>query len=261
MQWFLILTALLLLGSTAMAEEGFHVYSYTGYADTPVIPGSQYVVHQDDRPLPPRVVVAPSDCEADPPSDAIVLFDGASLDAFAKNEWTVENGIMTAGHGDIETRRAFGDCQLHLEWRAPDPPTGEPANMGNSGVYLMKRYEVQIYDSYSSRIYADGSAAAVYGQTPPLVNATRPPGEWQTYDILFTAPVYDGDRLLSPARLTMLHNGVLVHNNTTILGATGHRTLPDASAHAPRLPLLLQGHGSPVAFRNVWIRDLEDGRE
>jgi len=257
MQWLLILMGLILLCSAAIAEEGFHQYKYPGYSDSPVIPGSEYRVHQEDRPLPPRVVVPPSECVSKPPSDAVVLFDGTDLDAFAENEWTVEDGTMVAGAGDIETKQAFGDCQIHLEWRAPNPPTGEVGNMGNSGVYLMKHYEIQIYDSYSSCIYADGSAAAVYGQTPPLVNATRKPGEWQTYDIVFKAPVFEGDTLASHGTVTMFHNGVLVHDNTVILGTTGHRTLPGKVVHASRLPLLLQGHGSPVAFRNVWIRDLE----
>ena len=207
MQRFVVLAGLLLLSSAATAEAGFHEYTYPGYSDTPLIPGSEYVVHQEDRPLPPRVVVPPSECESKPPSDAIVLFDGTGLDAFAENEWTIEEGVLVAAHGNIETKQAFGDCQLHLEWRAPAPPSGEPGNMGNSGVYLMQRYEIQIYDSYSARIYADGSAAAVYGQTPPLVNATRKPGEWQTFDIIFKAPEFEGDKLVSPGKVTMLHNG------------------------------------------------------
>lgn len=257
MQWILILICLILVSHGVAAEEGFHEFTYPGYSDTPVIPGSEYRVHQEDRPLPPRVVAPPMEAQAAPPSDAIVLFDGAGLDAFADNDWAVEQGLLVAGHGNIETRQAFGDCQIHLEWRAPNPPTGETGNMGNSGVFLMQRYEIQIYDSYSVRIYADGSAAAIYGQTPPLVNATRKPGEWQVYDIILKAPVFDGDELVSPGTVTMLHNGVLVHNNATILGGTGHRVLPDTTAHAPKLPLLLQGHGSPVAFRNIWIRDLD----
>ena len=251
-------TVVIIVSSTASAQDGFHVYEYEGYTDTPLIPGSTFKVHQRDRPQPPRVEVPPAAPEpVKPPSDAIVLFDGSSADSFTGAEWELRDGALVAGDGNLQTRDAFGDCQLHVEWRAPDPPSGAPVNMGNSGVFMMGVYEIQVYDSYSSKIYADGSAAAIYGQTPPLVNACRKPGEWQTFDVIFTAPVFESGKLAKPGALTMLHNGVLVHNDTKLLGATGHRTAPSYTPHASRLPIALQGHGSPVEYRNIWLRDLQ----
>ncbi len=255
-----LVMALLCAPSFACAEDGFHEFESEGYTDTELIPGSTFRVHQRDRPQPPRVTAPPAPEEpASPPSDAIVLFDGSTLDQFQEAEWEVRDGVLAASDGNLQTNEAFGDCQLHVEWRAPNPPTGEPVNMGNSGIFMMQRYEIQIYDSYSSKIYADGSAAAVYGQTPPLVNACRRPGEWQSYDIIFKAPVFENDQLVEPATVTMLHNGVLVHDSTKIVGATAHRASPKQSPHVPRLPLVVQGHGSPVEFRSIWIRDLSPG--
>lgn len=254
-----ILTLLALLpGLLAHADEaGFHTFEFKGYSDTPLIPGSTYLVHQDARPQPPRVIPsAPSPDPAGAPSDAIVLFDGTNLDRFQETEWQVQDGLLIAGKGGLETKEAFGDCQLHLEWRAPAPPGGKTSNMGNSGIYFMHRYELQIYDSFSSRIYADGSAGAIYGQTPPRVNACRRPGAWQCYDVLFTAPVFKDGELVEAARITVLHNGVMVHNHTRILGPTVHRGTQPYKAHAERLPFSVQGHGSPVAFRTIWVRDL-----
>jgi hypothetical protein len=160
------------------------------------------------------------------------------------------------GTGDIETREHFGDCQLHIEWCAPAEVHGESQGRGNSGVYFAGRYEVQILDSHGNPTYADGQAAAVYGQFPPQVNACRRPGEWQSYDIVFTAPRFEGDRLREPAHVTVFHNGVLVHHAQELLGAAGHRTLPRYTPHPPEGPLRLQDHGNPVRFRNVWIRRL-----
>lgn len=252
-----LVTVLLCVPSFANAEDGFFEFEFRGYTDTELIPGTTFRVHQHDRPQPPRVTVPPAAEEpASPPSDAVVLFDGSTLDHFHGAEWEVRDGVLVAGEGNLQTNKAFGDCQLHVEWRAPNPPTGEPVNMGNSGILMMQRYEIQIYDSYSSKIYADGSAAAIYGQTPPLANASRKPGQWQSYDIIFKAPVFEDDQLAEPGTVTMLHNGVLVHSNTEILGATTHRAAPEHIPHPPRLPLLIQGHGSPVEFRSIWIRDL-----
>jgi hypothetical protein len=254
-----MLTMVVVIVSTTVgAQDGFQVYEYEGYTDTPLIPGSTFRVHERDRPQPPRVEPPPAPPEpAAPPSDAIVLFDGSSTDHFTGAEWEVRDGALVAGEGNLQTRDAFGDCQLHIEWRAPDPPSGAPVNMGNSGVFMMGLYEIQVYDSYSSRIYADGSAAAIYGQTPPLVNASRRPGEWQTFDIIFTAPVFVDGQLMSPGAVTILHNGVLVQRDTQLLGATTHRAAPSYTPHAARLPIMLQGHGSPVEYRNLWLRDLQ----
>lgn len=254
----IIVMALMLFSSVQAEEAGRFAYEYPGYTDTPLIPGSEFRVHQQDRPQPPRVMPPETDgaMECEPPSDAIVLFDGESLKHFEDVAWAIKDGILIAGEGNLQTREAYGDCQLHIEWRTPDPPTGEPANMGNSGIFFMGLYELQIYDSYSSKIYADGSAAAMYGQTPPLVNVCRKPGEWQSFDVIFTTPVFEGDKVIEPAWITVLHNGVLVHNHTKILGPSAHKTFTPYKPHDARLPITIQGHGCPVAFRNIWIRKL-----
>lgn len=164
---------------------------------------------------------------------------------------------VVRGAGSIESVRGFGDAQLHVEWAAPAPPRGEGQGRGNSGVFLMGRYEVQVLDSHLNVTYPDGQAGAIYGQFPPLVNASRPPGEWHTYDIVFRAPRFDSaGRLASPARMTVLHNGVLVQDNVSLLGPTSHQRRDPYEAHADRLPVSLQDHGDPVRFRNVWIREL-----
>jgi hypothetical protein len=231
-----------------------------GYKDTPILPWARYHKHDPDRPLPTEVVPGdPSTQEqvGTAPSDAIVLFDGTDTSQWQPNEWKIENGELEATKGDIDTKQSFGDCQLHLEWQAPDPPRGPQMNRGNSGVYLMSRYEVQIADSYTEKIYPDGSAAAIYGETPPMVNATLPPGKWQTYDIIFTAPVFDGDKLVKPATVTMFHNGLLVHHNTVIHGPCAWREIVPYELHPPKQPLRLQAHGNPVRFRNIWVRPLD----
>ena len=254
----ILLMALLVMLNASAKEEGWFTFEFPGYDDTPLLPGSDFRVHQQDRPQPPRVIPAETDGATGyaPPSDAIVLFDGGSLAHFEEVSWEIKNGVLIAGEGNLQTQEAYGDCQLHIEWRTPNPPTGEPANMGNSGIFFMGLYELQIYDSYSSKIYADGSAAALYGQTPPLVNVCRKPGEWQTFDVIFTAPVFEGDTLVEPAWITVLHNGVLVQNHTKILGPSAHKTFTPYKPHDARLPITIQGHGSPVAFRNIWIRNL-----
>jgi hypothetical protein len=172
----------------------------------------------------------------------------------------VRDGYMEAvkGSGSVRTAQGFGDCQLHVEWAAPTPAVGSDQDRGNSGVFLMDTYEVQILDSYENKTYADGSAAAIYGQFPPLVNACRRPGEWQTYDIVFHRPRFDGSgALVSPARMTVFHNGILVHDNDELTGPTAWKARPPYKAHADRLPISLQDHSHPVRFRNIWIRDLE----
>ena len=222
--------------------------------------------HSMDRPQPPVVTPAPSDKPYAPPSDAVVLFDGSTLagwevDSGKPAAWKLENGYMEVvrGTGSIHTTRRFGDCQLHVEWAAPTPPEGEGQERGNSGVYLMSLYEVQVLDSYQNKTYADGLAAALYGQYPPLVNPSRLPGEWQTYDIVFHAPRFDASgKVLSPARVTVLFNNVLVQDNVALSGPTAHMRRPPYRAHPDRMPLLLQDHGVPVRYRNIWIRELKE---
>jgi hypothetical protein len=190
-----------------------------------------------------------------PPSDAIVLFDGKSLAAWEGGEkWIIRDGCATSHEGGITTKQPFGDCQLHLEWAAPEKVEGSGQGRGNSGVYLMGKYEVQVLDSYNNDTYYDGQAAAVYKQHPPLVNACRKPGEWQSYDIVFTAPRFDDQgRLRSPAFVTVLHNGVLVQNHFELTGGTFWHQPPHYTAHPEKLPLHLQFHGNPVRFRNIWL--------
>lgn len=202
----------------------------------------------------------------DAPSDAIVLFDGTSLDAWqsagdgSEANWNVSNGIFTvkAGAGPIETKEKFGDVQLHIEWRAPQEIKGEGQGRGNSGVFLMNTYEVQILDSYESKTYTNGQAGSIYKQSPPLVNATKSPEEWNAYDIIFRAPRFNEDgMLIKPATVTVLHNGVLIQDHFEIKGPTEYIGIPNYTAHADKLPIQLQDHGNPVSFRNIWIRDLE----
>ena len=231
-----------------------------GYDDTPFLPDSTWRVHDKARPVP-GVVDPGGPLATPPPADAVVLFDGTDLAAWRGREgdaaWSVESGSMRVnGTGDIETREHFGDLQLHLEWAAPEVVEGESQGRGNSGVFLMGRYEVQILDSFENRTYADGQAAALYGQRPPDVNACRPPGAWQSYDIFLRAPRFEGEQLASPGVVTVVHNGVLVHHAVAFLGATAHRAVAAYAPHAPEGPIKLQDHGNPVRFRNVWVRRL-----
>ena len=219
--------------------------------------------HSMDRPQPPVVTPAPAGAPVPPPSDAIVLFDGKDLSQWESDSgkpagWKVEDGVMeVAGDGNLVSKRGFGDVQLHVEWMAPVPPKGEGQERGNSGVYLMSKYEVQVLDSYQNPTYPDGQAAALYGQYPPLVNASRPPGTWQTYDIVFHRPRFAADgKLRQPARVTVVHNGVLVQDEVQLTGPTAHRRRPPYEAHPDKLPLLLQNHGNPVRYRNVWVREI-----
>jgi len=227
-----------------------------GYDDTPYLTDGTWRVHDKDRPRP--VAVSPGARSGDAPSDATVLFDGSNLDAWKGGPWKLVDGAMEVnGSGTLETKEHFGDLQLHLEWAAPAEVSGDSQGRGNSGVFLMGRYEVQILDSYRNASYADGQAAAMYGQRPPAVNACRAPGEWQTYDILFRAPRFEGDALVSPGLLTVLHNGVAVHHAEMFHGATAHRQVASYRAHDATGPIQLQDHGNPVRFRNIWVRALE----
>lgn len=253
-----------------------------GFDNTPFLPGNKWRVHDISRPRPP--VVQPGACSVQeplqaPPSDAVILFDGRDLSRWKGREhgrkdaqgqetksdearWKVENGYMECNKsGNISTRDAFGSCQLHIEWAAPKPASGASQGRGNSGVFLMGLYEIQVLDSYENETYADGQAASVYGQTPPLVNACRPPGEWQTYDILFDAPKFADGKLVRPAYVTVLQNGLLVQNHTEIIGPGTHKATLPYRPHKDREPLVLQDHGNPVRYRNIWIRPLKESDE
>lgn len=213
------------------------------------------------EPVP--LIVTPGE-GAQPPSDAIVLFDGDDLSAWQHEDggdarWTVADGAFTvaAGTGDIVTRQGFGDVQLHIEWRTPAAVAGEGQGRGNSGVYLQSLYEVQVLDSFDNRTYSNGQAASVYKQHIPLVNASRGPGRWQAYDIVYRAPRFaDDGSLLAPALVTVFHNGVLVQDHVEIRGPTVYLGEPAYQVHAARMPLKLQDHGNPVSYRNVWLREL-----
>ena len=222
--------------------------------------------HDIRRPKPP-VVEPPSGLGfSSPPKDAVVLFDGKTLDAWRTPggrpaAWTIRDGAMEVapGAGAIRTKGEFGDVQLHVEWASPNPPRGKGQDRGNSGVFLMSRYELQVLDSYQAQTYADGQAGALYGQHPPLFNASRPPGEWQAYDIAFHRPRFDRQgKLLEPARVTLFHNGILVQNNEELLGETSWLRWIPYDAHADKAPIELQDHGHPVKFRNMWLRELPE---
>jgi hypothetical protein len=231
-------------------------------------PDPAWLVHDRERPLPPVVTpgtFSSQDEPGRPPSDAIVLFDGKDYSQWVASDgsptkWVVKDGALVCvpGSGYIRTLQSFGDCQLHIEWAAPTPTEGSGQGRGNSGVFFGNgRYETQVLDSYENPTYADGSAASIYGQYPPLVNATRAPGQWQTYDIIWTAPKFDAEgKLLSPARITTLHNGVLVQNNVELTGPVPWIGRPAYHAHPERLPIAMQDHGNPVRFRNIWVREL-----
>jgi hypothetical protein len=193
-----------------------------------------------------------------PPSDAIVLFDGKDLSKWdGAEKWQVKDGYAISGGNDIRSKQGFGNCQLHIEWATPEKVVGSSQGRGNSGVYMMGHYEVQILDSYDNKTYYDGQAASIYKQHPPLVNACRKPGEWQSYDIIFEAPRFDrAGKLKRPAFVTVLQNGVLVQNHFQIQGTTAWDEGPKYTAHPAKLPIQLQYHGNPVRFRNIWVREV-----
>lgn len=239
-------------------------------ADQALAPGQKWTQHDRKRPLP--AVITPGESSTQdhagrPPSDAIVLFNGRDLSNWESTkggpaEWTVGDGYFEVkpGAGEIRTKQAFGDCQLHVEWAAPSPPHGEDQDRGNSGVFLHSLYEVQVLDSYESKTYADGEAAAMYGQYPPLVNACRPPGQWQTYDIIFHGPRFDDAGVLRrPAVITVIHNSVLVQDHVRLMGPTIHQRRPQYHPTPEKLPLALQDHHHPVRYRNLWVREIPDG--
>jgi len=249
----LALTCYALVGQTKQADSN---------------PVWQWEQHDRNRPLPTVIdpgTASTQDRAGRPPSDAVVLFDGKDLYKWQNAKtgdpapWKVGNGYfeVAKGTGNIRTRDGFGDSQLHVEFAEPDPPVGMDQDRGNSGVFLHGLYEVQVLDSYVNKTYADGQAAGIYGQYPPLVNASRPPGQWQAYDIIFHGPRFaKNGNLIRPARMTVLHNGVLVQDNVELTGPTGHHVRPPYQAGPEKLPLELQDHNHPVHYRNIWIREL-----
>ena len=233
-----------------------------GFQDTPMQPDGLWHVHDPARPQSPIVTPGASFSEnAAPPSDAIVLFDGKDLSQWVDKKtggpvfWTVADGAAISAKGDIQTTNKFGDIQLHLEFCEPTPPKGDGQGRGNSGVFFMGLYEVQVLDCYDNKTYADGATGGLYGQHPALANACRPPGNWETYDMIFTAPRFAADgKLVSPAYVTVTFNGVVVQNHQAFRGATNWRVPGKYTAHDALLPLALQYHNNSVSFRNIWVR-------
>lgn len=242
-----------------MIEE--HVPNQLGYADTPIIPELGFRVHDRTRPQPP--VVTPGRNPGNAPSDAHILFDGHSLAGWTSvrsggpAEWHIVDGAMEVAPktGDIQSTHVFGDCQLHVEFRSPDVVKGHGQGRGNSGVFMMGIYEIQVLDCYDNPTYADGTTGALYGQYPPLANVCHTPGEWSGYDIIWKAPRFDGEKVVSPAIVTVMLNGVVIQNHQALLGTTNHKILPAYKAHPAKGPLRLQDHGDLVRFRNIWVRE------
>ncbi len=231
-----------------------------GEPDTPKLPDVPYHVHDGKRPQPPSVATGGA-LAVKPPADAKVLFDGSSLDAWTTQggppAFLLKDGVMVANGKNIETREKFGAIQLHFEWRLPAGRPVDGQKGGNSGVFLMGLYEVQVLQSHGNPTYADGTAGALYGQKPPLVNATAPQGEWQSYDIAFEPPVYEGETVAKPAKVTVFHNGVIVQHGETYMGPTVWRKLASYPKNHPATgPIALQFHGDPMEYRNIWVRPL-----
>jgi hypothetical protein len=242
--------------------------SVRGYNDTPQLPNQPWKVHDMARPRPPKITPGPYFKEA-PPADAIVLFDGKDLSKWGTlprgatelvpPKWIIENGeaICVPRAGRLVSKEKFGDIQLHVEWMIPRDSPGSGQGRGNSGVELMGRYEIQVLESFENVTYADGQAASIYGQWPPRVNASRPPGEWNVYDIVFEAPRFEGEKLVKPAYFTIFHNGILVHNRQEVIGRAIHRRVGTYTPHNVEESLSLQDHGHPVHYRNIWVRKLK----
>jgi hypothetical protein len=237
-----------------------------GYDDTPMQPNGKWRVHDGTRPHPAIVTAPPAgDASAPAPSDAIVLLGTADdLNAWQMNDgsaatWTMKGGVLQTGKGMLRTKQQFTDVQLHVEFATPSEVKGESQGRGNSGVFLLGHFEIQVLDSYRNITYPDGQAASMYGQYPPLVNAARAPGQWQSYDIIFTAPRFAVDGTLEkPAIVTVLHNGIVVHHATPFWGPTRHRSVLPYTPQMASGPIALQDHGNPVRYRNIWVRELKE---
>lgn len=266
----LLLFTAALVGTAAFAADDKP--SPIGYSDTPVIPGTTWKVHDIDRPRPEAV--KPGDLPGQPPADAIVLFDGKNTDAFLSQKkdakgkptgemipcvWKIENGELLVAGGDVWTKESFASCQYHIEWKSEPHTKGNSQKKGNSGTFFMDRYETQMLDNDNNPTYADGMTGGVYGQTPPLVNAVKKAGDWQTYDIIFTAPKLENGKVVEPAYITTFVNGVCVQVHTKIMGPTKHKNITDYSGTFPEAaPIRIQDHVNdpPVRLRNIWIRKL-----
>ncbi len=253
------IVAIIALNTTAALAQG------VGYTDTPQIRGQKWKVHDKDRPNPPEVTPGATFSHGAPaPSDATILFDGRDFSAWEKDgggavPWKVENGYMevVGKSGGIHTKQEFGDAQLHIEFATPVEVKGDSQGRGNSGVFFHRFFEIQVLDGYHNKTYADGQAGALYGQWPPLVDAIKPPGQWNSYDIVFEAPKFDAaGKLTKPAYATVILNGVVLHNRKELNGPTNHRATDPYKAYSGKGPISLQDHGNPTRFRNVWIRSL-----
>jgi hypothetical protein len=255
----LVVVILLLALPAAFAQQ-----APVGYDDTPMQPNGKWLVHDGKRPQPPIVVPGVTNERPEPPpADAVFLLGTTDdLSAWQMTDgspatWTLKGGVLQTGKGVLQTKREFADFQLHVEFATPAEVKGNSQERGNSGVFLLGKFEIQVLDSYNNITYPDGQAAAMYGQYPPLVNASRRPGEWQTYDIAFTAPRFGVKaELEKPAIVTVFHNGVLVQNGNAFWGPTRHRSVLPYSADMAKGPIALQDHGNPVRYRNIWIRPL-----
>lgn len=241
-----------------------------GSMDNPKLPGQPWRVHDMFRPRPPVVAPPVETWSVPPPSDAVILFDGKNMDQWAHRDretpdglyvprWKHENDYfeIVRGTGDLFTIDSFGDLQMHIEWMVPEGTRGQSQGRGNSGIKFLGLYEVQILDSFENRTYADGQAGAIYGQFPPDVNASRPQGQWQSYDIIFEIPKFEGEQLASPGYLTVLYNGVLIHHRRELAGVTGMASPGKYRQHPPAGPIMLQDHGNAIRFRNIWVRPLK----
>ena len=270
MKKILLATALTVVATSLALAQGTKNVEVTidgvaGFQDTPLQPNGKWHVHDPARPQPVAVTPGASFSQlAPPPADATVLFDGKDVTEWTDKSgnpapWTVVDGAMVSAKSDIVSKKQFGDVQLHLEFREPTPGRGEGQGRGNSGVYFMDKYEIQVLDCYQNKTYADGSTGGIYGQHPPLANACRPAGEWQTYDIIWKAPRFNKDSILvSPAYLTVLQNGVLIQNHVEVMGQTFWIGSPVYEPHGAS-PIRLQAHpdqSEPISFRNIWIRTL-----
>ena len=227
-----------------------------GYTDTPLVPGTTWHIHDPNRPQPKYVQPQYDGKPVPAPAGADVLFDGKGLDKWRNKNWKLADGAMQVTKGGQQTVDAFGDMRLHIEWLVPEGLPGYCQQQGNSGVYLMGKYEIQVLNCYNNRTYADGMTAAMYGQYPPMVNACRKPGQWQAYDIHFKAPVFEGGKLVQGAYVTVYLNNVLVHDNAKYMGASTWRRAAKYAPHAAKAPFSLQAHGSPVRYRNIWVMPL-----
>jgi len=251
--------------ASLLALPAVRILAAEGYTDTPMQPDGKWHVHDPDRPKP-KIITPPEHFSqgAPAPSDATVLFDGQDFSKWQSEQggevkWKIEDGYMeTTKTGRIRTKDEFGDFQLHIEWATPAKVEGNGQGRGNNGVNIYGRYEIQVLDSYNNPTYADGQASAIYGQKPPLVNASKPPGEWQTYDIIWECPRWDeSGKLVKKAYVTVLHNGVVVHHRQELYGSTPYRALGNYNRPQPPHGFLeLYEHGNPVRFRNIWIRPL-----